>query len=231
MRDLGKFLNSLLFRIVLLVFLAASPGLGLILYNGLEQRRQAASTAQEEILRLVKEVSKNFEHTLKATHQLLASLAHCPAVRGKDSASCSAFFAGILEKHQGLYANLGALNREGFIFCSALPMKGPIFSPDRPWFQRAMQTKDFAVGDLQIGRITGKVSVNCAYPVLNRAGEVEVVVFAALDLAWFKEMLPFSDLPPGSSFTIIDPQGNILSRYPDPEKWMGKSMAEAQWLK
>ncbi|MBM4272864.1 MAG: diguanylate cyclase [Deltaproteobacteria bacterium] len=228
---LAKFLNSLLFRIALLVFLAASPGLGLILYNGLEQRRQAANAAQEEILRLVKEFSWNFENTLKMTHQLLASLAHYPAVQSKEAEKCSAFFASILEKHPGLYGNLGAMNWEGFIFCSAQPMKTPVFSTDRNWFQRVLQTKDFAVGELQIGRITGKATMLCAYPALNKAGEVEAVVFAALDLAWLRELFPFTNMTPEANLTIIDSQGNILFRYLDPEKWVGKTMAGAQVVK
>ena len=42
--------TTLRFRLLLLVFLAVLPALGVILYSGLEQRRMAAEAAQKNVL-------------------------------------------------------------------------------------------------------------------------------------------------------------------------------------
>ncbi len=84
-----------------------------------------------------------------------------------------------------------------------------------------------AAGEYQIGRITRKASINFGYPVLDEADRVQAVVVAALDLAWLNQLAAEARLPRGSTFTVIDRQGVILARYPDPEKWLGQFLPEA----
>src|SRR4029077_4200991 len=114
----------------------------------------------------------------------------------------------------------------GNIFCSAVPMTGQVYAGDRAYFRRALETRDFAVGEYQVGRITGKATVNFGYPVVDDAGDVRAVVFAALDLAWLSALASQAGLLPGSMLTVIDRHGTILSRYPDEGKWVGKLMPE-----
>ena len=110
-------------------------------------------------------------------------------------------------------------------------MTGPVYVGDRIYFRRALETRDFAIGEYQVGRITGKASVNFGYPVLDDAGHVRAVVVAALDLAWLSELANQAGLPTGSMLTVIDRNGTILSRYPDEGKWVGKLMPEPLVLK
>jgi len=105
-------------------------------------------------------------------------------------------------------------------------MTGQVYAGDRTYFRRARETRDFAIGDYQIGRITGKATVNFGHPVLDNRGHVRVVLFAALDLAWLNELADRVGLPAGSTLTVIDRNGTILSRYPDEGKWVGKLMPE-----
>jgi signal transduction histidine kinase len=106
-------------------------------------------------------------------------------------------------------------------------MTGQVYVGDRAYFRRARQTRDFAIGDFQIGRVTGKATLNFSYPVLDDAGHVPAVVFAALDLLWLNELAGRAGLPTGSMLTVIDRNGTILSRYPDDGKWVGKLMPES----
>ena len=48
-------------------------------------------------------------------------------------------------------------------------MTGQVYVGDRVYFRRALETRDFAIGEYQIGRITGKATLNFGYPVLERA--------------------------------------------------------------
>src|SRR5262249_4220196 len=92
--------------------------------------------------------------------------------------------------------------------------------------QRALETRDFAIGDYQIGRVSGKATLVFGYPVLDDAGYVRAVVIASLDLAWLNELAKQAGLPPGTILTVIDRNGTILSRYPDDGKWVGELMPE-----
>ena len=55
-------------------------------------------------------------------------------------------------------------------------------------------------------------------------------MFAALDLAWLNQLVAAADLPPGSVLTVVDRHGSILSRFPNPEEWIGKSATETPQL-
>ena len=119
------------------------------------------------------------------------------------------------------YANLGVIDTDGNIFCTAVA--GHAYLGDRVFFQRAFETRDFAIGEYQIGRLTDKASVNFGYPVLDDAGRVQAVVFAALDLAWLNKLASQAGLPEGTMLTVTDRNGRILSRYPDDGKWVASS--------
>ena len=218
-------LASLRTRLLLLVFLAAIPALGLTLYTNLEERQLRKALVQEHAMRLSRLVSGGYERLIEGSQQLLVSLARLPAVRDLNRAACNALFADLLLRHSS-YANLGVIDADGNVFCSALPITDQVYLGDRVYFRRAFETRDFAIGEYQVGRITRKATVNFGYPVLDDAGHVRAVVFAALDLAWLNELARQAGLPPGTMLTVIDRKGTILSRYPDEGRWVGQLMPE-----
>ena len=218
-------LTSLRARLLLLVLLAVIPALGLTLYTNLEERQLRKAQVQEQAMRLSRLVSADHERLIEAARQLLVTLERLPAVRDRNRAACNALFADLLTQHSS-YANLAVTDADGNVFCSALPMTGPVYVGDRAYFLRALETSDFAIGEFQIGRITRKATVNFGYPLLDDAGHVQGVVVVALDLAWLNEFASHAGLPPGSMLTVIDRNGTTLSRYPDDGKWVGKLMPE-----
>jgi signal transduction histidine kinase len=223
-------LASLRTRLLVLVLVAVIPALGLTLYTNLEERQLRKALVQEHAMRLSRLVSADHERLIEDTRRFLVTLARLPAVRDHNPASCNALFADLLAQRSS-YGNLGVIGTDGDVFCSALPMTGPVYAGDRAYFQRAIETRDFAIGEYQIGRITGKATLVFGYPVLDDAGHVRAVVFAALALAWLNELAGQAGLPPGSMLTVIDRKGTILSRYPDDDKWVGKLMPESLVLK
>lgn len=217
---------SLRTRLLLLVLLAVIPALGLTLYTNLEERQLRKAQVQEHAMRLSRLVSADHERLIEDARKLLAALSRLPGVRDGKRDECNALFAGLLTRHSS-YANLGVIGADGNVLCSGLPMTGQVYVGDRAYFRRARETRDFAIGDYQIGRVTGKATLNFGYPILDDAGRVPAVVFAALDLAWLNQLAGQAGLPPGSMLTVIDRNGTILSRYPDDGKWVGKLLPES----
>jgi signal transduction histidine kinase len=213
---------SLRLRLWLLVFLAFIPALGLILYTAAEQSRRAAKEVQDQALRLAQLVSSDQERRIDGTRYLLVALAHVSEVRDGDADECHRFLSGLL-KDNPLYANFGLAERTGEIICSAVPLDKPVNVADRTYFLGAVVARDFAIGEFQIGRVTGSATINFGYPVLNGDGRIRAVVFAAMDLSWLNHLLTAVDLPEGASLVVIDRNGTILARYPNPETWVGQS--------
>jgi signal transduction histidine kinase len=217
---------SLRFRLLLLVLLAVVPALGLTLYTNVELRRLAAADAKEEALRLARIATSGQEDMIKDTRQLLFALTQLPEVRSTDPTVCSGFLARLLKQYPQ-YALLGVIAPGGDLFCSALPASSPVNLAHHNCFQHVLQTRDFAVSGYQSDRSSGKATLDFGYPVLDEAGQVRAVVFASLDLTWLNQLAAEAQLPQGSTFTVIDRNGIILVRYPDPGIWVGRSVPEA----
>jgi signal transduction histidine kinase/DNA-binding response OmpR family regulator/HPt (histidine-containing phosphotransfer) domain-containing protein len=217
-------------RLIFLVLLAIIPALGLILYSGLERRRLAGQEVQENALRLSRLAASNQQRLIEDAHQLLVALARLPEVRAGDPDGSSALFARLLQGYPR-YANLGAIRPDGDIFASALPLEGRVNASDRSYFRRALETRAFAIGDYQIGRITRKATINFGYPVLDDDGQVQSVVYAALDLAWLSQFAADAQLPAGSALMVIDRAGTILAHQPDSIHWVGQSLPDAAIIK
>jgi len=221
-------LSGLRARLLALVLSALVPVTGLVLYTAAEQRRVAAAEVQGQAQNLVQLVSASHERLLGQAHQLLSALARVDAIRAGDAAACTTVLTALLREHPQ-YLNLGLIEPDGDVFCSAVPALAGTNLADRRYFQQAVATRGFAVGDYQVGRITGRPSVNFGYPVTGGAGGLRGVVFAALDLAWLNELAAEASLPPGSTVTLLDREATILMRYPDPERWVGRPFP-APWL-
>lgn len=97
---------------------------------------------------------------------------------------------------------------------------------DRTYFRRALEKRQFAIGDYQIGRITRKATVNFGYPVLDKNGGVQAVVFAALDLSWLSQLAAKVELPPEATLMLLDRNGTVRARHPEAEQWIGKIAPE-----
>lgn len=217
--------SDLRVRLVLLMLLAVVPALGVIFYAAEEQRRAAAVEAQQNALRLARLVSANQEVLIAGTRQLLTALADAPALRAGDP-SCSAFLKTLLEKYP-YYANFAVADAHGRESCGAVPLHGPrVNVGDRPYFRRTMERRDFALGDYQIGRVTGKATINAAYPLHDEHGAITGVVFAAIDLAWLHGVAAKTHLPSGTTVTLVDRNGTIFVRYPDSGSWIGQTMSD-----
>jgi PAS domain S-box-containing protein len=213
-------------RLILLVFIAIVPALFLILYNAKRDRDVSAARIEEDAQRIVKIAAARQARFIDSARQLLNILAEVPDVRPGNQASCNRFMKNLVERHS-VFANLGVLDRKGNLVCSAVPFSGAVNLSDRAYFRRAEGSKAFAIGNYQIGRVTGRGTINFGYPVLDPSGEVGAVVFAALDLSWLTQLTGDVRLPMGASLSILDSQGTIVARFPEPGKWVGRPVPDA----
>lgn len=208
-------------RLLLFLLLAMLPVLGLILYTAYHSWKLAESFTRDETARLVRLATSDYQRLVESTRHLLGALAGVAEVRERNPASCSALFDR-LKMGYPHYANLGAIGPDGYVFCSATPLTARTLVTDRSYFRRAIETRGFVIGEYQIGRITGMPVVVFGYPSFDGAGRLRAVVFAALDLTWLNRLTAKAPLPADATLTLLDSEGTVLNRYPEPEKWIGK---------
>ena len=221
------FLNSLRFRLILLVFLAVLPAVGLIIYNGVEDRQNARKDAQEYALRLTSLVSMETRQTIQMTRQLLSSLTEFPAVKNRDMQECS-FLLESIERIHPSYTALAVVDSDGKLVCSGHKNQGSINLADRDYIRRAIDSREFTISDFLVNRLTGKPSLAFAQPIIDHRHQLQGLVVAAIDLSSLVRIASEVELPAGSAMTIIDSKGRALARWPDPEKWIGHSAAETE---
>src|SRR3972149_5007005 len=215
-------LGGLRVRLILLVLLAVLPSLGLILYSDIQHRQYAKTGAQEDALRLVRIAVIEQEQLIKSTRELLIVLSQVPAVRDGDAATCQELFSYLLEQFP-FYSGFSVANPNGEVICSAPPVSTPVSFADQPLFQQILQTRDFIIGDYLIGPISGKSVIALAYPILDASKNLQAIVAIGIDLSWINQLISEAELPSNSAYTVIDRNGTILARHPDPEKWVGQT--------
>jgi hypothetical protein len=123
--------------------------------------------------------------------------------------------------------NIGFINPQGAVVSSAVPLHGKMYLGDRSYFQRTLKERVFSVGLFQIGRITGQPSINFGYPVFDEHKRVQGVLFAAIDLSWIQKIAMSMPLPRGWVISLMDSEGTVVMRYPEPDKWTGRKYPRA----
>ena len=219
-------MSSLRVRLAVLVLLALLPALGLIFYAAREDRRLATAQAEQDALRIARLAALQHSQLIEAAHHLLVGLTHLPAVTSLDAGACAKTFAGMLGQFPS-YSNIVAARPNGDVFCSAVPLPGPINLADREHFQRVLQTRDFVASKYVVARTTGKPTIILLYPLVDGSGVVRAVVTVVLDLGWLHRLAEQTLLPPGSTLSVVDEGGVVLARYPESRDLVGRVVPEA----
>ncbi|MEW6184937.1 MAG: cache domain-containing protein [Thermodesulfobacteriota bacterium] len=226
MRERAMF-SRLRFRLLTLVVVTLMPVLGLMLYMNINERRMAVAQAYEKVLFLSRQISDEGDHLLQSTRQLLSALT---LVYQSDYRDASQNFFDLRNQYQ-IYTNIGLTDQGGRVLASALPFSKPLCYADREWFLRLRKNRTFTVSGFLIGRQSGKPALVLSFPILDDQGKLKRVLFAGLDLDWLNHVIIKAKLPPGSTLTVIDRKQTILARFPEPGKWVGRTIPEAPLIK
>jgi serine phosphatase RsbU (regulator of sigma subunit) len=216
---------SVRLRLLGLVVIVLLPWLGLVLYTTADDRKAAIANVNNDAMRLIRIATSSQAAQIEAARQLLAAFARLPQLRKPSAEECSGFLAELLKAYP-LYLNFGLVEPDGNIACSARPLPARINVADRSYFRRSLETRAFAIGDYQIGRITQLPTINYAHPVVDATGHVQAIVFAAQSLDWLTAALADIAFPTDAVLVVTDRNGTILARVPQEEGWVGKALAE-----
>ena len=207
--------------ILLITCVVALPAGGIILYSGIQFRNEMLGDARAETVKLTDRIASEQQNLSSGAEQLLTVLAQLPEVKKHDSAQVEPILRELL-KSNPMYMNIAVADLNGIVWASALPVKQPFIVADRRYFRNALETGRFSSGEYILTRSTNKPGINLAYPLKNGRGESVGVISINFYLDRYRQMLERMQLPAGTSFTLIDHRGLILSRGINPGPYLGK---------
>ena len=193
--------------------LAVLPSLIYSLWLCADARTQATENERLHAIAALDTIAVRQANLVAETRTLLVALAQNPVITGSDMAACNAYLSGLLEDFPR-YVTIGVIGADGWLGCSAIPPAAPVQLADRSWYRKARETGEFAVGEYQISRLTGKATVNFAYPLPGADPRQRRVVAAAVDLDWLVADLHTLSLPREATFCLFDAQGEVLAKLP-----------------
>ncbi len=213
-------------RLVLLVIAAITPLLAFSLYRAASQADLELDRARASLEFAASLAMASQERAAESARLLLTAMVNLPDLHDGKNFRCDAYFDRFRGRFPA-YANMGLTGVDGYTRCHALDSKTSTFVGDRAYFRDALATRAFVISQYQEGRLSRVPVITFALPLLDAAGEVRAVAFAALDLRELARSLHGVQLPPGARMAVLDRDGTVLatsnSSFP-----VGQTVANAQ---
>ncbi|WP_158238545.1 EAL domain-containing protein [Pollutimonas subterranea] len=207
---------SLRIRLLLLILVALLPAVAMLVYQGMQNYKQAHQNLEREAEYVAQQIVTFSKETFPRPDQYLANLASVPELQ-KPGAACDQFLGSTLKSSYSL-DNLLVIQPDGNVACSGIPLKGPMNVSARHYFQRALASKTFAIGQLQQSRKGPQPLIVFAYPILDDKENVTRVLALAADLAWLNDSLgraiKSSGRFLGVAASVVDSNGTLIAAAP-----------------
>ncbi|HUM02009.1 MAG TPA: cache domain-containing protein, partial [Thermoanaerobaculia bacterium] len=215
MRPRDRFRSSLRGQLLAVVLGALAPALVFVLRGANRERNRALRAAEAEGERFLSVVAGALEASLDATRRLLEGTAGLLEERDglPDPVRCGPSLER-LRRVEPRYASVLVALPGGRVVCSSPGGTAEVSLADRAYFRKALETNAPAMGEFQIGRLSGKPAVAFAQPVRGPSGETVAVAVASIDLAWLSGALRKIPAPPGSRVLLLDRAGVVLASHP-----------------
>jgi len=205
-------------RLSILLLVIVIPALALTFYGNFRQRRIQKIRASEGSLAIANLAAANQENFVRNTSQLFDTLSQFSFLLLTTNRAFSETHFSNLRKLLPDYATFGIIETNGMAFCSADPLTNSVYLGDRQYFKRVLQTKKFAVGEFQVGRLSHEASLNFGYPILDEHGRLVRVLFASLKLSRLSQAIDHVQVPEGGAIALVDRGGALLARHAEVEK-------------
>ncbi|WP_374384803.1 ATP-binding protein [Dongia sp.] len=208
-----------------MILAVLGPASAVVAYDVVEAREREIVRAHEQGQKLAQSIQGDLERVISHAEGMLDMLTRIPEVRNMTAPACSSLMADLIQS-QPRYAIILATDLTGTAVCASNPKGVGVSVADRLWFQRALQSTGFTIGDYIIGRVTGRPALGFALPILSPDNRMTGIAYTSIDLGWFGEHDAAASMPPDASFTLIDQNGLVMAHYPNGPAWVGKSVAD-----
>ncbi|WP_024518697.1 ATP-binding protein [Bradyrhizobium sp. Tv2a-2] len=211
---------TLLLRLFLLVAVALLPAIAIESYNQFDLHRLQQSEVEEHALNLAKLAAAQQLEIVEAIHQVLIALSELPAIKARDSQTCSKYLLATKQRYPAFHFIV--VDMSGKSVCSTSGESGSVAG--RADFVNATRSGHFAVGQFSTGVLTGRQLIPFALPFYDDEGRMAGAIITGLNLDWLAEFAVHMGIPSGAAIAIRDRKGTYLVRHPDNGRFVGRKI-------
>ncbi len=200
-------------RLLVLVIVVLLPLIGFFIASSNTHRQNALIKAGENLQTVARLAALGAERHVEGSRQLLNAVSSGPSLRNSGLNNlCGDFLANIRTAYP-YYTALAFMDAGGTIVCDAMKSEATGSYKDRSYFVEAIENSSFAIGNYQVGLLTGAASVGFGKPVYDQEAKLKGLAYAGLQLQQLAIALkgPF---PADVKVTLTDRQGTILGTDP-----------------
>jgi diguanylate cyclase (GGDEF)-like protein len=202
--------SSLQLKLLLPSLMALLPLVLLVVFLGQREIKQSIESQQQQLLLKAEHLADSLQTEIDHTQIALSLLAKSPVLQSMQNPDCEERLQQSFTLFNQTLANLLVLTPEGRVICNAkAPNKHHDLS-DRLYYQRAIATHKFAVGEFSVGRTTGKPILGMAYPYYDTNNQLVILTATSIEL---NRLLHQSELLlKGTDYQLImiDLKGHLL---------------------
>jgi putative nucleotidyltransferase with HDIG domain len=210
-------------RLILLLLAAFAILISLLAAGFVSQREERIRAAWEDLLDHTRLIAARQQSIAAQAGAILNGLMLSPELRpGASTKACAQLLSERI-KQEPKFIQAGRTLPDGELLCAAAPAVSRVRIADSRWFQTALQSREMVVSEVITGQIVVKPTVVFAKAMRDQAGRVTGILYLALDLGWLDRELAATDLPEGARLVVVDGNGVVAVRHPDPEGWVGKT--------
>jgi signal transduction histidine kinase len=196
-------------KLIFFACFATLPAFIFVVYIATNERATALQRTQTESLYVAESASREHAYQVQGAKRLLERLS-ARQFDGSAAASLPVLLPAILSGFPQL-ANIGTLTSGGEVAFSAIPPPRHINMAQVPAFQAALASNEVVIGTYLVGLIVERPILIMAKSVRGIDGQLQSVLFAALELEWLDQLAKKTGLPTDSDLLIVDREGSILA--------------------
>ena len=217
-------------RLLVLAIVAIVPLALERIYAIESERRSDLEGARQHALMLAKQGAEKQNESIAAARVTLQLIARAYPKFIESKVPCDEFLKAAFTSTPNL-KTISVAGSDGKVVCSANPGSIGLDISDRPHFQQILRNGGFAMSDYVLGRRILGPTVIVGYGERSLSGSVDVVFNALLDLDWIGRIAADVAKRAGSVVLMVDGTGTVLTRYPNPEEWVGRQFPNGPLIK
>ncbi len=211
--------SNLLTRLLVIVFVATVPAIAALVNFQRDLLTSRKEQAHSGALRQAELLNTSVGTIVEGTQQLMMAITHFDRVTRFD-ANCGVVLQGLQADIKG-YDFLAITDPDGHLICSSR-VQPPAEDALRGIAQSAISAGHFITGHYTAGTAGQPAYLSFGLPFALANGKGSGVVVAGLSLDWFRTFLASLKRPARTVFSVVDKDGTVLAREPDPGRYVGK---------
>jgi HAMP domain-containing protein len=220
----SKPMLSIRARLIVLALLAITP-LMVERVHGLEQARAARTErANSDVSELARRGAESQREIIYSVRSLLQIVARVYARMPLESSNCNQYLTDLTTNIPWI-RDLSVASSDGRIKCSTQPLALGLNVSDRPHFQNALNSREFALSDYIISRSNDVPGMVATFPAIKEDGTLNGVVMAVINLQWISDLAATAAEHSGAAVLLLDSTGTLVAGSADQQAYIGKRFA------